>query len=83
MYHACDVTPEECDNPHHVCNFLSMHDMNEMCVYAMQLYNPEKYGIETELETFDEEALNEFKLEAHEIFKMVSQHLHINAFNDV
>jgi len=56
---ACDVSPEDCDNPDHVCNFLSMHDMNEMCVYAMQLYKPEEYGIGSEITSLDEDQLKE------------------------
>jgi len=51
--HACNVTPEESDNPDHVCTFLSMYDMNEMCIYAMQLYKPQEYGIGAEIEGLD------------------------------
>jgi len=80
---ACDVSPEDCDNPDHECNFLSMHDMNEMCVYAMQLYKPEEYGIVKEINSLDEDQLKQLKVEAHEQLRMVSQHMHINAFNDV
>jgi len=25
----CDVTPDESDDPNHVCNFISMHDIND------------------------------------------------------
>jgi len=60
--HACDISPEDCDNSDHVCNSLSVHDMNEMCVYAMQLYKPEKYGTGSEIIS-----LNEDQLEKKEI----------------
>jgi len=80
---ACDVTPEESDNPYHVCNFLSMYDMNKKCVYVMQLYYPKEYGIEAEVQSLDEDQLKQLKLDAHESLRMVSQHMHINAFNDV
>jgi len=45
---ACNVNPEESDNPDHECNF----DMSEMCVYAMLLYKPEEYGIGEEIQGF-------------------------------
>jgi len=81
--HACDVTPEESDNPYHVCNFLSMYDMNKKCVYVMQLYYPKEYGIEAEVQSLHEDLLKQLKLDAHESLRLVSQHMHINAFNDV
>jgi len=54
---TCDVSPEDSDNPDHVCNFLSMHDMREMCVYAMQLYKPAEYGIGSKINSLDEDQL--------------------------
>ena len=80
---ACNVTPEESDNPDHECNFLSMDDMNEMCVYAMSLYKPEEYGIGEEIQGLHVDDLKQLKLDAHDNLKSYSQHMHINAFRDV
>jgi len=79
----CNFTPEESDNPDHECTFLSMYDMNEMCVYAMQLHKPQEYGIGAEIEDLDEDDLKQLQLDAHENLRLVSQHMHINAFRNV
>jgi len=53
--HAINVTAEESDNPDHEYIFISMYDINEMCVYAMQLYKPQGYGIGAEIEGLHED----------------------------
>ena len=80
---ACDVTPEECDDPNHRCRFISMSDVYQLCLAGMQLYNPEEYGIGIDLGDFTEKHIKEAKLEAHENLRLLSQHMHINAFHDV
>jgi len=49
---ACDVTPEESENPNHKCKFIAMSDIHDMCLVAMQLYLPEQYRIGTDLDQF-------------------------------
>jgi len=80
---ACDVTPEESDNPDHKCNFLSMTDINDMCLGALQLYKPAQYGIGIDLNEFTPLEIKEAQQEAHENLWSMSQHMHINAFRDV
>jgi len=80
---ACDVTPEECDDPNHKCKFISMSDIHQLCLAGMQLYNPEEYGIGIDLGRFTEKEIKDTKLEAHENLRLLSQHMHINAFHDV
>jgi len=46
MCRACDVTPDNSDNPYHACIFLSMSDINAKCQLALGLYEPEEYGFE-------------------------------------
>jgi len=74
---ACDVSPEDSDVPNHECNFISMHDVNDLCITALKLYKPEEYGIGDELDEFDEDEIQEAKIEA----RLLSQHMHLNAFN--
>jgi len=83
MCHACDVSPEDSDNPNHVCKFISMDDVNDLCLMALKLYKPEEYGVGNELEEFDEDEIKEAKIEAHENLRMLSQHMHLNAFKDI
>jgi len=80
---ACDVTPEECDNPDHICNFLSMSEINDLCLTALQLYNSTEYGTGIDLNEFTPLEIKEAQAEAHENLRMLSQHMHINAFHDV
>ena len=80
---ACDVTPEECENPKHKCKFLNMSDIHDLCLAGMQLYSPEEYGIGIEIGQFTEQEIKATKLEAHENLRLLSQHMHINAFHDV
>ncbi len=80
---ACDVTPEESDNPDHKCKFLSMSDINDLCLGALQLYKPAKYGIGIDLDEFTPLEIKEAQLEVHENLRLLSQHMHINAFCDV
>ena len=47
---ACDVTPEESDDPYHECRFLSMSDLNAKSRLALGLYKPKEYGLELQLE---------------------------------
>jgi len=68
---------------HIIYDFLSKYDMNKMCAYARQLYQPEQYGIRSEIKSFNEDQLKQLKLDAHEQLRIVSQHMHISAFNDV
>jgi len=81
--HACDVTPDESVDPNHVCNFISMHNINDLCITALQLYKPEEYGIGDELDGFTEMEIKEAKVEAHENLRLLSQHMHLNAFSDI
>jgi len=60
-----------------------MYDMNEMCIYAMQLYKPQEYGIGAEIEGLDKDDLKQLQLDAHENLRLFSQHMHINAFRNV
>jgi len=60
-----------------------MSDIHDMCLVAMQLYLPEEYGIGTDLDQFTAQEIKEAKLEAHENLRLMSQHMHINAFHDV
>jgi len=83
MCRACDVSPEDSDNPYHNCNFISMDDVNDLCLTALKLYKPEEYGVGDELDSFDEDEIHEAKLEAHENLRLLSQHMHINAFKDI
>ena len=76
---ACDVTPEESDNPYHECRFLSMADINAKSRLALDLYKPEEYGLGT-VEDMSEVELNVLKIEVHNNLKKLSQHMHINAF---
>ncbi len=46
---ASDVIPEECDD-----EFLSMSDVQQLCLAGMQLYNPEEYDIGIDLGRFTE-----------------------------
>jgi hypothetical protein len=80
---ACDVTPEQSDNPNHKCRFISMSDINELCLVALNLYKPEEYGIGFDFGNFSEYEIKEAKLEAHENLRMKSQHMHLNAFHDI
>ena len=80
---ACDVTPEECENPNHKCNFISMSDIHDLCLAGMQLYSPEEYGIGIQLDQYTENEIKATKLETHENLRLLSQHMHINAFHDV
>jgi len=83
MCRACDVTPEQSDNPQHVCRFLSMSELDEMCMDALQLYEPNEYGLANEIDDIPEEDIKELKIAAHENLRLRSQHLHLNAFKDI
>jgi len=48
MCHACDVSPEDSDNPNHVCKFIFMDDVNDLCLTALKLYKPEASGVGNE-----------------------------------
>jgi len=63
---ACDVTPEESDNPDHKCIFLDMKDINDMCLVGLQLYKPAQYGIGINLDEYTALEIKEAQLEAHE-----------------
>ncbi len=65
MCWACDVSPEGNDNPYHIYNSISMHDVNDLCITALKLYKPEEYGIWDELDDFDEDEIQEANIEAH------------------
>jgi len=83
MCQACDVSPEDSDDPYHSCNFISMDEVNDLCLTALKLYKPEEYGVGDELDSFDEDEIQEAKLEAHENLRLLSQHMHLNAFKDI
>jgi len=83
MCRACDVCPEDSDDPHHDCNYISMHHINDLCLTALQLYKPEEYGIGDEFKDYDEDEIIEAKIEAHENLRLLSQHMHLNAFKDI
>ena len=36
LCHACNVTPEESEDPSHVCNYLYMQEINQKCYEAMK-----------------------------------------------
>jgi len=38
LCHACNVTPEESEDPSHVCNFLYIQEFNEKCNEAMKVF---------------------------------------------
>jgi len=38
LCHACNVTPQESEDPSHVCNFLYMDDINDKCNEAMKFF---------------------------------------------
>jgi len=80
---ACDVTPEESDDPYHECRFLSMSDLNAKSRLALGLYKPKEYGLELQLEGLSNNEQEDLKIEAHNNLKQLSQHMHINAFEDV
>jgi len=48
---ACDVTPEDSDDPFHECRFLSMADINAKNRLTLNLYKPEEYGLTQEMKT--------------------------------
>jgi len=61
-----------------------MHDsINVLCLTALQLYKPEEYGIGDELDGFSANEIKEAKVKAHENLRLLSQHMLLNAFNDI
>ena len=60
-----------------------MHHINDLCLTALQLYKPEEYGIGDEFKDYDEDEIIEAKIEAHENLRLLSQHMHLNAFKDI
>jgi len=80
---ACNVSPEQLDDPEHECTFLDMAEINAKCVLALGLYKPDEYGIGEDLEGKTEEDIKELRAIAHKNLIELSQHMHINAFHDV
>jgi len=60
-----------------------MSEINDLCLTALQLYNSTEYGIGVDLDGFTPLEIKEAQAEAHENLRMLSQHMHINAFHDV
>ncbi len=66
LCHACNVTPEESEDPSHVCNYLDMQEINQKCILAMT-----------------KEQLKQKQQTKQQQLQALSQHMHINAFENV
>jgi len=59
LCHACNVTPEESEDPSHVCNYLYMQEINQKCNEAMKVFSPNNYDNNEDILAMTKEQLKQ------------------------
>ena len=77
---ACNVTPEESEDPNHVCNYFYMQEINQKCNEAMKIFFPNNYDNNEEILAMTKEQLKQKQQTKQQELQALSQHIHCNTF---
>lgn len=80
---ACNVTPEESEDPSHVCNYLFMQQINQKCKEAMKVFFPNNYDNNEDILSMTKEQLKQKQQTKQQELQALSQHIHCNTFENV